>query len=35
MQTTFICKLWKLQFGPLDQDPREAQEEWEGGFTKV
>jgi len=22
MQTTFVCKLWKLQFGPPDQDPR-------------
>ena len=22
MQTTFVCKLWKLQYGPLDQDPR-------------
>jgi len=22
MQTTFVCKLWKLQSGPPDQDPR-------------
>jgi len=22
MQTTFVCKLWKLQSGPSDQHPR-------------
>ena len=22
MQTTFVCKLWKLQSGPSDQDSR-------------
>ena len=35
MQTTFICKLWKLQSVPSDQHPRGGEHGVGGGFGKV
>ena len=34
MQTTFVCKLWKLQSGPPDQDPRGGAEVVGGEICK-
>ena len=34
MQTTFVCKLWKLQSGLSDQDPRRGARGVEVGICK-